>query len=99
MIIERNGKFYKQTIVEEEIDIESEEKKLQAWKDAIDIDNAEIQATLEKRQEIESLDISDDYKQKLLDNVTFFSGSGITQERLNEQQKIVDEINAIKSKK
>jgi len=93
-----DGKVYKQTIIEEEIDIIQEQYKLQAWKDALANDEREKQEYLAKLAEVDSLDVKEEYKDKLKENIIYYSGSGITQEMVDEQEKKLADINNVISK-
>lgn len=94
--ITRDGKVYKQTIIEEEIDIAQEEYKLQAWKDALANDEREKQEYLAKLAEVDSLDIPDDYKKNMKESIIYYSGSSIKQEMVDEQEAKLAEIQNIK---
>lgn len=90
--ITRDGKVYKQTIIEEEIDVAQEEYKLQAWKDALVSDARERAEYEAKIAEIDALKIDDEYKAKLKESVPFYSGSGIKPEMVAEHESKVAEI-------
>lgn len=94
-LIERNGKLYKQIIVEQEIDLAQEEYKLQAWKDALANDAREIAEYEAKLAEIDLLPLDDKYKEMLKMQVTLNSPSGIRQEMIDAQQAIVDNLRNI----
>ena len=83
-IIQRDGKFYKVTTYEEEIDPAYEAQKLQGWKDAIAKDQQDVAEYKAKLAEIDALDLSDEYKEKLKLAVPFYSGSGIKPEQIAE---------------
>lgn len=93
--IKRNGKVYEQTINEVEVDVNAEAYKLQAWKDAISSDAREFQEYQDKIAEIDALNIPVEFKDKLKQSVTFYSGSGITQARVDEQESKVTAINDV----
>lgn len=96
MIIERDGKFYKQTIIEEEIDPVQEEYKLQAWKDALVNDASERAEYESKLAAIEGLKISDEYKRTLKESLSISSPSGIHQTLVDEQETKVQELNSLR---
>lgn len=89
-IISKKGKFVQ--VIEQEIDVAHEELKLQAWKDARTNDAREYNEWQTKRNEIESFDIPEEYKDILRNNVILHSGSGITQDMVDEQQAKVDSL-------
>ena len=89
-ILSKNGKFVQ--VTEQEIDIVQEEYKLQAWKDARTNDAREYNEWQTKRNEIESFDIPEEYKEILRQNTILHSGSGITQKMVDEQQAKVDSL-------
>lgn len=90
--ITRDGKVYKQTIIEEEIDVAQEEYKLQAWKDALISDARERAEYEAKITEIDKLKIAADFKAKLKESVPVYSGSGIKPEMVAEHESKVAEI-------
>lgn len=87
-IISKKGKFVQ--VIEQEIDVAQEEYKLQAWKDAIVNDAREYNEWQTKRNEIETFNIPEEYKEILRQNTVLHSGSGITQSMVDEQQTKVD---------
>ena len=93
--IKKDGKIYKQTIIEDEVDIVQEEYKLQAWKDALVTDARELAEYKAKILDIEALSVPDDMKETLKKSVMLYSPSGITQSMVSEQQKKVDILNNV----
>ena len=93
MYIEKDGKIYE--VIEREIDIDQEEYKLQAWKDALISDQREIDEYNQKIAEIDLLNIDKTYKDKLKLQVILNSPSGITQKMVDEQQIVVDNLRKI----
>lgn len=93
--IKKDGKIYKQTIIEEEVDIAQEEYKLQAWKDALVTDAREIAEYKAKILDIEALSVPEDMKETLKKSVWLFSPSSINQSMVDEQQKKVDILNKV----
>lgn len=89
--ITRDGKVYKQTISEVEVDIEAERYTLEAWKGALESDARELQEYQEKIAEIDMLVIPQEFKDKLKSGV-FLSGSCISKEMVDEQEAKVSEI-------
>jgi len=95
--IYRDGKVYEQTISEVEVDVNAEAYKLQAWKDALANDARELQEYQAKIAEIEALKLDDAYKNKLKEQVSIYSPSGIKQQMIDEQEMIVNEIVSLKA--
>ena len=93
--IKKDGKIYKQTIIEDEVDIVQEEYKLQAWKDALVTDARELAEYKAKILDIEALSVPEDMKETLKKSVMLYSPSGITQSMVSEQQKKVDILNNV----
>lgn len=93
--IYRNGKVYEQIISEIEVDVAAEEYKLQAWKDALLSDARELQEYQDKIAEIDGLDISVEFKNKLRESVPLYSGSGIKQEMIDEHEAKISAINDV----
>lgn len=95
--IYRDGKVYEQTVSEVEVDVNAEAYKLQAWKDALANDARELQEYQAKIAEIDALKLDDAYKNKLKEQVTIYSPSGIKQQMIDEQEAIVNEIVSLKA--
>lgn len=95
MIIQRDGKLYE--VIEREISQSEEEYKLQAWKAAVENDARELQEYQAKIAEIDALKLDDTYKNKLKEQVTIYSPSGIKQQMIDEQEAIVNEIVSLKA--
>lgn len=93
--IKKDGKIYKQTIIEEEVDIVQEQYKLQAWKDALVTDARELAEYKAKILDIEALSVPEDMKETLKKSVVLFSPSSINQSMVDEQQKKVDILNNV----
>jgi hypothetical protein len=94
-IIERDGKLYKVTTYEEEIDLAQEEYKLQAWKDALIRDAQDYAEYQAKIAEIDALDLKEEHKEALKLSVPFYSGSGIRQEQVDAVEQLVTEAKAV----
>ena len=93
--IKKDGKIYKQTIIEDEVDIVQEEYKLQAWKDALVNDSRELAEYQAKIADIDALSIPDDMKATLKSSVMLYSPSSITQKMVDDQQAKVDALNNV----
>lgn len=91
----RDGKVYEQTISEYEVDIKSEEQKLQAFKDAILVDAREEKERQDAFIEIDKVALDKDLKDRMKSQLTY-SGSGITQKMVDEQQLKLDAIYKVK---
>lgn len=93
----KNGIVYEQTLSEVEIDLATEEYKLQAWKDAL-VSDARERAEMEaKLAEIDKLTLDKDSKERIKSQFVH-SHSGITKKMVDEQQAKLDEIYSIKKK-
>lgn len=94
--ITRDGKVYKQTIIEEEVDVAQEEYKLSAWRSALENDARELQEYHAKIAEIDALKISDDFKTKLKQSVSPATNSGIRPEMvIDHEEKMAAISNAV----
>jgi len=95
MIIERDGKFYEQTISEVEIDIEAEKYKLSAWESALEVDALALAEYKAKIADIDALKIDEAFKDKLKESVVFQSPSGIKPEQVEEVRAKVAAIDEV----
>jgi hypothetical protein len=93
--IYRDGKVYEQTIIEEEVFLADKERKLQSFREAIANDERELAEYQAKIAEIDTLDISDEYKEKLKGSIQFYSGSGIRPIQITQLESEVNEIQNI----
>lgn len=93
MYINYEGKIYK--VVEEDVQLDKEQYKLEAWESAVQNDKREIDEYNAKIAEIEAFDIPPEYKATLKESVTLSSPSGIKESMVDTQRAIVEEIKSL----
>lgn len=88
VLVLKDGKYV--DITEIDVNIQEEINKLNAWKNALINDLREIEEYNSKIAEINLLNIPNEFKEDLKRNVLLYSGSGITQAVIDEQQERVN---------
>lgn len=96
--IKRDGKVYEQIISEVEVDLQAEEYKLQAWKDALVSDAREEAERQAKFAEIDAVDLDEELKETLKAQLVQ-SGTGIKQEMVDAQEAKLSEIKRVNGNK
>lgn len=91
----RDGKLFEQTISEVEVDIEAEKYMVEVMKGAIESDAREKEEYRKKIEEIDALNVPEEYKVTLKQSIQIYSGSNITQEMLSSAEAKVAEIEAV----
>lgn len=94
-IIVKDGKVYQQVVIENEVDLKEEERKLSSMIGSMENDARELQEYNEKIMNINALPIDESLKEQLKSNIIYYSPSGVKQEDVDEQRAKIDGIKAM----